>query len=375
MGKAASTAKRGPNPTDRAKMGTKKSLIVERTAGRSGSRSPAPTSTTTSCSRRRSTRSSSSAPTPRRSPQHLCLDKAYDNPTGNAERAAGYIPHIRRIGEEKLDTAGEKTHPARRWVVERTLAWLQKCRAILIRYDKKPDQLPRTHPTRLRPPLVPPTPPTPTTRPNSSRIVTKRATHIQTSPRGEVAEAYRFVEAGTRAGLNGGRTVDMIRPMKIFDFDPSDYTDTYKSQEWVHIREGVSEEFHELLSRYAREELSDHMLGSFAIKGKKEQSLFEFSEDMDYTNELFDVVARVCGLDRAGMTLSERHIQCYEADAVPEPPAHKDRFPSQVSVGLSIDIPPEFNARALPLRAPWRERLQQRARTSPRACSRTNAPR
>ncbi len=133
----------------------------------------------------------------------------------------------------------------------------------------------------------------------------------------------------------------MIIPMKIFDFDPSAYADTYHSQEWVHIREGVSEEFHEVLLRYAREELSDHMLGGFAIKGKKEQSLFEFPEGMDYTNELFDVVAQVCGLDRAGMTLSERHIQCYEVDAAPEPPAHKDRFPSQVSVGLSIDIPEE----------------------------------
>jgi hypothetical protein len=26
----------------------------------------------------------------------------------------------------------------RRWVVERTIAWLQKCRAQLIRYDEKP---------------------------------------------------------------------------------------------------------------------------------------------------------------------------------------------------------------------------------------------
>ena len=25
----------------------------------------------------------------------------------------------------------------RRWVVERTLAWLSKCRAVLVRYDKK----------------------------------------------------------------------------------------------------------------------------------------------------------------------------------------------------------------------------------------------
>lgn len=77
-------------------------------------------------------------PDPSHCPQHLCLDKAYDNPTGQAAaEAAGYLPHIRRIGEEKLDPAGEKRPPARRWVVERTLAWLQKCRAILIRYEKK----------------------------------------------------------------------------------------------------------------------------------------------------------------------------------------------------------------------------------------------
>lgn len=71
-------------------------------------------------------------------PQHLCLDKAFDNPTGEAAALeAGYIPHIRRIGEEKWDENKEKKHPARRWVVERTLSWLSKCRAILIRYDKK----------------------------------------------------------------------------------------------------------------------------------------------------------------------------------------------------------------------------------------------
>ncbi len=71
--------------------------------------------------------------------QNLCLDKGYDNPTGHRTVAdAGYQPHIRRIGEEKLGQSGEKTHPARRWVVERTLGWLSKCRAILVRYDKKP---------------------------------------------------------------------------------------------------------------------------------------------------------------------------------------------------------------------------------------------
>jgi len=74
-------------------------------------------------------------------PQHLCLDKGYDNPTGEAAAAQfGYVPHIRRISEEKLDEQGEKKHPARRWVVERSLAWLSRCRAVLVRYDKLADR-------------------------------------------------------------------------------------------------------------------------------------------------------------------------------------------------------------------------------------------
>jgi putative transposase len=71
-------------------------------------------------------------------PQHLCLDKAYDNRTGYAAcEQLGYTPHIHRIGQEKMDSARQKTHPARRWVVERTLAWLSRCRGLLIRWEKK----------------------------------------------------------------------------------------------------------------------------------------------------------------------------------------------------------------------------------------------
>jgi putative transposase len=69
----------------------------------------------------------------------LSLDQGYDNPTGRmAAEKAGYLASIRQIGEEKLDEAGNKRFPARRWVVERTFSWLQKCRGILIRWDKKP---------------------------------------------------------------------------------------------------------------------------------------------------------------------------------------------------------------------------------------------
>jgi putative transposase len=71
--------------------------------------------------------------------QHLCLDKAFDGaPSDATARVYGYQPHVRKIGEEKLDPAsGKKKHPARRWVVERTIGWLNRCRGILIRYEKK----------------------------------------------------------------------------------------------------------------------------------------------------------------------------------------------------------------------------------------------
>ncbi len=49
----------------------------------------------------------------------------------------GYQGHIRRIGEQKPDANGKKQCPERFRVVECTLAWLSKGRAILVRYDKK----------------------------------------------------------------------------------------------------------------------------------------------------------------------------------------------------------------------------------------------
>jgi putative transposase len=68
--------------------------------------------------------------------QHLCLDKGYDNEDGwGACVDHEYEPHIALIRDER--PARPKRTPARRWVVERTLAWLSKCRAILTRWDKK----------------------------------------------------------------------------------------------------------------------------------------------------------------------------------------------------------------------------------------------
>lgn len=127
--------------------------------------------------------------------------------------------------------------------------------------------------------------------------------------------------------------------MKIFSFDPADYVEEYRAKEFVHIKNGISEEFYEVLRDFADRSFGEHKVEGRAIGGKKEQSLYEFPESVDFPGELFDVVATVAGLNRSTMTLSERHIKAYDPDADPEPPAHKDRYASQVSMGLSIDIP------------------------------------
>ena len=76
-------------------------------------------------------------PAPDELEQHLCLDKGYDNPTSRETvDAFAYVPHIRTIRDECHPRRAGRRKP-RRWVVERTFAWLRKCRAILVRYNKK----------------------------------------------------------------------------------------------------------------------------------------------------------------------------------------------------------------------------------------------
>lgn len=128
----------GPNPTDRAKPGVKRSLHVEGQGGPlglviAGANRPdfqllAQTLDAIVVERPKVTA---------RRPQHLCLDRGYDYTEGWAvvvERE--YEPHINLRGVTEV-VPEESRWPARRWVVERTLAWLSKCRAILIRWDKK----------------------------------------------------------------------------------------------------------------------------------------------------------------------------------------------------------------------------------------------
>jgi putative transposase len=78
-------------------------------------------------------------PTPER-PQGLCLDRGYDSPPiSELAIEHGFMPHIRTRGEEirlKAHTPGWR---ARRWVVEACHSWMNRNRALLIRWSKKGD--------------------------------------------------------------------------------------------------------------------------------------------------------------------------------------------------------------------------------------------
>lgn len=100
----------GPNPTDRAKKGSKKSILTDRHGGPLAvvvaganvvdAKLLDPTLEAIVVQRPKPTK---------KKPQHLCLDKGYDNPTGEAAvEKHHYIGHIRRIGEEKL-SQGKKS--------------------------------------------------------------------------------------------------------------------------------------------------------------------------------------------------------------------------------------------------------------------------
>ena len=70
-------------------------------------------------------------------PQHLCLDKGYDDDEVHGLlHDFGYTPHIRPRGEEAQALKREAGHKARRWVVERTHSWLNRFRRILVRWEK-----------------------------------------------------------------------------------------------------------------------------------------------------------------------------------------------------------------------------------------------
>lgn len=79
-------------------------------------------------------------PSPESEEQNLSLDKGYDYPkVDDLVDAYGYTAHIRRKGEDQTRRESIPGYRARRWVVERTHAWMNNFRRLLIRWERRVD--------------------------------------------------------------------------------------------------------------------------------------------------------------------------------------------------------------------------------------------
>jgi putative transposase len=130
----------GKNPTDRGKKGVKRSLMTDADGIPVGLAVDGANVhdirllqlTIEDCFRRLGFEQAGSG-------EHLCLDKGYDSTAIRelVETAYGYISHIRSRGEEKRALKQTSREKPRRWVVERTHGWLNRFRAILVRWEKR----------------------------------------------------------------------------------------------------------------------------------------------------------------------------------------------------------------------------------------------
>jgi putative transposase len=133
--------KTGPNPTDRAKSGVKRSLLTDGAGVPLGVAVDGANRNDFKMARATLESIPISRPEPTaEKPQGLCLDKGYDyEEVRDLLAEFGYTAHIRARGEEAQALRREAGYKARRWVVERTHSWLNRFRRILIRWEKKPE--------------------------------------------------------------------------------------------------------------------------------------------------------------------------------------------------------------------------------------------
>jgi putative transposase len=129
----------GANPTDRAKSGTKRSIVVD---GKG-----IPLGIAVDAANRHDMKMTKTTlqsivvhrPIPTiRVNQHMCMDKGYDYPeVYELLEDYGYTIHIPLRGEHRANCKQIPRYRARHWIVERTHSWMNRFRRLLIRWEKK----------------------------------------------------------------------------------------------------------------------------------------------------------------------------------------------------------------------------------------------
>lgn len=129
----------------------------------------------------------------------------------------------------------------------------------------------------------------------------------------------------------------------------SAYRDQLDRDGYILLKNILSDRFMASLKDFlARSQAGDvPEYGKWRIGGKKHQFLYDFPNQA-FAEEFRDGIAALTGLDAEGLTISERHLKQYEADAPDYPAPHKDRGASKFSIGLPIHLGPETSVCVFP---------------------------
>jgi len=132
----------GPNPTDRAKCGCKRHILVDQRGAPLAVLLTAANVHDITCALKLVNQPIVARPPRKLQAQHLCADKAYDSEPFRCQlRRKRIQPHIRKRDYASLPPPAleSQRHPARRWVAERTFSWQNNFRSLRVRWAKKPE--------------------------------------------------------------------------------------------------------------------------------------------------------------------------------------------------------------------------------------------
>jgi putative transposase len=127
----------GKNPTDRGKVGTKRSVLTDGGGVPSGLAIAGANRNDFKMVEETITSIPVEGPVPTlEQPQGMGLDQGDDDDEGRALLAEfGVTAHIRGRGEEAQAIQRAVGYKARRWVGERTHSWMNRFRRLLVRWD------------------------------------------------------------------------------------------------------------------------------------------------------------------------------------------------------------------------------------------------
>lgn len=132
----------------------------------------------------------------------------------------------------------------------------------------------------------------------------------------------------------------MIKLFESWRDNLSEYAADFAANGFIVIKQGIHDEFLD----YANDQIERCINGGDISRSKrrlKQEYLFTFPEQRDAIAEFVKTIGQLTGLPYADLIISERHLKVYREDAPQNPPPHKDRHGTQLSIGIPLEVTSE----------------------------------